>query len=329
LSNLEKIDSSLGELRRQAESLSYAVDDLARAMRGYRDEIEYNPARQQEVEERLELIAQLRRKYGDSIEEILAFGERAARDLEQITHSEERIEQLGAEEERLLQQVGDLAVDLSVKRQEAAGRLAAAIERELNELRMAEARFVVQLERTEDERGASADGARYAFDATGIDQVEFLISPNPGEPPRPLAKIASGGETSRLMLALKSTLSAADATPTLIFDEIDVGIGGRVGEIVGRKLWGLTANGNPEHQVMCVTHLPQIAAFADTHFQISKVVEGSRTVTRARRLADDERIEEITQMLGSPTAVTRQKAGEMLSETGAWKSGARQASLPA
>ncbi|MFQ5343428.1 MAG: DNA repair protein RecN [Anaerolineae bacterium] len=329
LSSLEKIDPSLGELRRQAESLSYALDDLARAVRAYRDEIEYNPGRQQEVEERLELIAQLKRKYGDSIEEVLAFGERAARDLEQITHSEERIEELEAEEDRLLQQVGELAVDLSVKRQAAAGRLAAAIERELNELRMAEARFVVQLERREDERGAPADGARYAFDATGIDRVEFLISPNPGEPPRPLAKIASGGETSRLMLALKSTLSAVDATPTLIFDEIDVGIGGRVGEIVGRKLWGLTANGNPEHQVVCVTHLPQIAAFADTHFQISKVVEGRRTVTRARQLEGDERIGEITQMLGSPTDVTRQKAGEMLSETGSWKSGARQASLPA
>ncbi|MFQ5594058.1 MAG: DNA repair protein RecN [Anaerolineae bacterium] len=329
LSSLEKIDSSLEELRRQAESLSYAVNDLARAVREYRDEIEYNPARQGEVEERLELIAHLKRKYGDSIEEVLAFGERAARELEQITHSEERIEELEGEEGRLLQQVGELAADLSVKRQAAAGRLAAAIERELDELRMAEARFVVQLERSEDERGAPADGTRYAFDATGIDRVEFLITPNPGEPPRPLAKIASGGETSRLMLALKSTLSAADATPILIFDEIDVGIGGRVGEIVGRKLWGLTANGNPEHQVVCVTHLPQIAAFADTHFQISKVVEGRRSVTRARRLADDERIDEITQMLGSATEVTHQKASEMLSETGSWKSDARQASRPA
>lgn len=329
LSNLEKIDPSLGELRRQAESLSYAVDDLARAVRGYRDEIEYNPARQREVEDRLELIAQLKRKYGDSIEEVLAFGERAAGELEQITHSEERIEELEAEEERLLRWVGELAVNLAGKRQEAAGRLAAAIEQELEELSMTAARFVVQLERSEDERGVPVNGGRYAFDTTGIDQVEFLISTNPGEPPRPLAKIASGGETSRLMLALKSTLSAADATPTLIFDEIDVGIGGRVGEIVGRKLWGLTAQGNPEHQVMCVTHLPQIAAFADTHFQISKVVEGRRTVTRARRLEGDERIDEITQMLGSATEVTRQKAGEMLSETGAWKSDARLASLPA
>ncbi|MFQ5856093.1 MAG: DNA repair protein RecN [Anaerolineae bacterium] len=327
LGNLEKIDPSLSELRQQAESLSYAVDDLARAVRSYRDGIEYNPARQQQVEERLELIAHLKRKYGDSIEEVLAFGEQAARELEQITHSEERIEELEAEEERLLQRAGELAADLSAKRHEAAGRLASVIEREVGELRMAAAQFVVQLERTEDEHGVPVDGIRYAFDATGIDQVEFLISLNPGEPPRPLAKIASGGETSRLMLALKSTLSAADATPTLIFDEIDAGIGGRVGEIVGRKLWGLTAHGMPEHQVICVTHLPQIAAFADTHYQISKIIEGRRTVTRARRLDDDGRIDELSQMLGSTTDVTRQKAREMLSETASWKSGARGAEL--
>ncbi|RME43799.1 MAG: hypothetical protein D6791_14615 [Chloroflexi bacterium] len=274
------------------------------------------------MEERLELIAQLKRKYGDSIEEVLAFGERAAQELEQITHSEERIEELEAEEQRLLQRVGELAADLSARRREAAGRLARAIERELDELRMSAAQFVVQLERTEDEHGVPVEGARYAFDATGIDQVEFLISPNPGEPPRPLARIASGGETSRLMLALKSVLSAADATPTLIFDEIDVGIGGRVGEIVGRKLWGLTAHEAPEHQVICVTHLPQIAAFADTHCEISKVVQGERTGTRARRLEGDERIHELSQMLGSTTEVTRQKALEMLSETASWKANA-------
>lgn len=324
LEGLEAIDPSLAELRQQAESLSYTAEDLARAVRSYRDQIEYNPSRQEQIEERLELIAHLKRKYGDSIAEVLAFGERAAQELEQITHSEERIEELEAEEEALLQQVGELAAELSVKRQEAAGRLATAIESELKELHMSAAQFVVQLERAEDEQGVPVDDTRYAFDSTGIDQVEFLISPNPGEPPRPLAKIASGGETSRLMLALKSTLSAADATPTLIFDEIDVGIGGRVGEIVGRKLWDLTAHGAPEHQVVCVTHLPQIAAFADTHYQISKAVDGRRTVTRAHRLAGDERIAELSQMLGSTTDVTRQKAGEMLAETGAWKSGARK-----
>lgn len=325
LSDLERIDPSLSDLRQQAESLSYSAEDLARAVRAYRDEIEYNPTRQQEVEERLELIAHLKRKYGDSIEEILVFGEQAAQELEQITHSEERIEELEAEEERALQRLGELVTDLSVKRREAATQLASTIEHELDELHMAEAEFVVHLERVEDEHGVSVNGTRYAFDATGIDRVEFLISPNVGEPPRPLSKIASGGETSRLMLALKSTLAATDATPTLIFDEIDVGIGGRVGEIVGRKLWGLTVHGTPEHQVVCVTHLPQIAAFADTHFQISKAVDGQRTVTRARRLEDEERIEELSQMLGSTTDVTRQKARELLSETESWKSNARGA----
>lgn len=320
LTNLEKIDPGLSELREQAESLSYATKDLAQAVRAYRDEIEYNPARQQEVEERLELIAHLKRKYGDSIVDVLAFGERAAQELEEITHSEERIEELEAEETRLLQQAGELSADLSTKRRAAADRLARDIERELEELRMAAARFLVELERASDESGLPVDGERYAFDATGIDQVEFLISTNPGEPPRPLAKIASGGETSRLMLALKSTLSVADATPTLIFDEIDVGIGGRVGEIVGRKLWRLTAHGTPEHQVVAVTHLPQIAAFADAHYQISKAVAGERTVTRAQRLDEAARTDELTQMLGSATDVTRQKAAEMLAETGAWKS---------
>lgn len=324
LSALERIDPSLDELCQQAESLSYAAEDLARAVRAYRDEIEYNPTRQKQVEERLEQISHLKRKYGDSIEEILAHGEQAAQELEQITHSEERIEELEAEEDQLLHRVGDLAANLSAKRKEAGERLAAAIERELDELRMADAEFVVHLDRIEDKNGVPVDGARYAFDITGIDQVEFLISPNPGEPLRPLAKIASGGETARLMLALKSTLSAADATPTLIFDEIDVGIGGRVGEVVGRKLWGLTVHGTPEHQVICVTHLPQVAAFGDTHYQINKTVDGQRTVTRVQHLDDDARIEELTQMLGSTTDVTRQKAREMLSETEVSKSALRE-----
>jgi DNA repair protein RecN (Recombination protein N) len=324
LSHLARVDPSMSEVCQQAESLSYAVEDLAHAVRDYRDGIEFNPARQQEVEERLELISNLKRKYGDSIEEILAFGERTAQELERITHSEERIEALEAAESRLLKRIGELGADLSARRQAAAGRLSEAIEQELNELRMAAARFVVQLERTDDERGAPVDGTRYAFDATGIDRVEFLISPNPGEPPRPLAKTASGGETARLMLALKSTLSTADATPTLIFDEIDVGIGGRIGEIVGRKLWGLTTHEAQEHQVICVTHLPQVAAFGDVHYQISKFVDGQRTVTRVERLHDDARVEELSQMLGSTTEVTREKAREMLSETEAWKSNAHR-----
>ncbi|MFQ6059360.1 MAG: DNA repair protein RecN [Anaerolineae bacterium] len=315
LTSLETLDARLGEPRRVAEELSYQVEDLARTLRDYRDRIEYDPARLRQVEERLDLIYNLKRKYGDSIEEILAFGERAARELATITHSEERIAELEEQEQALLGQLSGLAEELSQARRQVSERLAAAIEGELAELGMDRARFQVAMEWVEAEDGVEIGGRRYAFDSTGVDRVEFLISPNPGEPLRPLAKIASGGETSRLMLAMKSILSAADRIPTLIFDEIDAGIGGRAGAVVGRKLWGLS----PEHQVLCVTHLPQLACFADAHYQVSKEEVGGRTVTRARPVVGEERIEELTLMLGSRSEVTRQKVLEMLEQTRQWK----------
>jgi DNA repair protein RecN (Recombination protein N) len=165
------------------------------------------------------------------------------------------------------------------------------------------------------------EGKRYAFDQSGIDRVQFLISPNAGEPPKPLAKIASGGETSRLMLALKTVLTAADEVPTLIFDEIDQGIGGRAGGIVGRKLWNLT----PEHQVLCVTHLPQLASYADRHYSVDKVQQEGRTVTRVRVLDEQNRIEELAAMLGGPPSETRHRsAQEMYDETLAVKDAAKR-----
>jgi DNA repair protein RecN (Recombination protein N) len=177
---------------------------------------------------------------------------------------------------------------------------------------MKQAHFVVDIQWKEAEEGLLVEGKNYAFDLTGIDRVEFLISPNVGEPPKPLAKIASGGETSRLMLALKAVLSAADQVPTLIFDEIDQGIGGRAGGVVGLKLWGLTS----EHQVLCVTHLPQLACYGDTHFQVDKAESEGRTVTRVRMLEGQERIEELAAMLGGPAGKTQlRSAEEMFQET--------------
>ena len=180
---------------------------------------------------------------------------------------------------------------------------------------MTGARFGVAIEQREAEDGVWVGDKRYAFDATGIDRVEFLISPNVGEPLKPLAKIASGGETSRLMLALKTVLSAADRTPTLIFDEIDVGIGGRTGDVVGRKLWSLTIGAGPGglgHQVLCVTHLPQLASYGDVHFKVDKGVVGERTVTMVRQLTAEERVEELASMLGTATRATRRSAQEIL-----------------
>jgi DNA repair protein RecN (Recombination protein N) len=310
LTSLEKIDPSLAEQRRVAEEVSYQLEDLVQSLRAYRDQIEFDPFRLGQVEERLDLIHSLKRKYGDSIEEVLAFGQTAQRELEAITHSEERVEELQAEEDRLLHEIGDLAAQLSAQRREADDRLSAAIEAELADLSMERARFGVSIEQGEDADGVWVGDKRYAFDSTGIDRVEFLVAPNVGEPLKPMAKIASGGETSRLMLALKAVLSAADETPTLIFDEIDQGIGGRTGGVVGYKLWSLS----PKHQVLCVTHLPQLAGYGDTHYKVDKKVVGERTIAHVHELDMDGRLEELAQMLGTVTEVTRQGAQEILEE---------------
>lgn len=322
LARLARIDPSVEEWRQQMETLSFQLADLSRDIRHYADGLEFNPDRLAEIEERLGLIHDLKRKYGDSIEEILAFAERAQHELDTITHAGERIAELEQEEERLLRQIGELGQRLSEARREAAERLSRAVEQELADLRMERARFGVHLAWEDDPQGAYVGDRRVAFDATGLDRVEFLISANPGEPLRPLARVASGGETARLMLALKSVLSRADETPTLIFDEIDVGIGGRVGAVVGRKLWGLTrsgARGARGHQVLCVTHLPQLAAFGDVHFHVSKAIEGERTITHVRQLEGEARIEELSAMLGAATDAGRESARSMLAEAAAYK----------
>jgi DNA repair protein RecN (Recombination protein N) len=315
LTGLEKIDSSLKEQRQTAEETSYQLEDLARNLRAYRDNIEFDPARLRQVEERLDLIYNLKRKYGDSIAEILAFGEAAQRELDGIVHREERVEELTAQEAERLRQIGACAAQLSAQRRATGEQLGKAIEAQLKDLGMEGARFGVAIEHKEAEDGAWVGDKRYAFDTTGIDRVEFLISPNVGEPLKSLVKIASGGETSRLMLALKTVLSTADRTPTLIFDEIDAGIGGRAGGVVGHKLWSLTAGTGPGvggHQVLCVTHLPQLAGYGDVHFKVDKGVVGERTVTMVQQLTDEERIEELASMLGTATKVTRRSAQELL-----------------
>ena len=247
---------------------------------------------------------------------MLRYGEDKARELYAITHNEERLVELEKDEARLLVAAGQQAAALSQARRAAAEALASSVECELHDLSMAKAKFVVDIGWKEDPAGLVVEGKRYAFDSSGIDQVEFLISPNVGEPPKPLAKIASGGETSRLMLALKTVLANADQVPTLIFDEIDQGIGGRAGGVVGKKLWGLTS----AHQVLCVTHLPQLACYGDVHLKVDKVEQEGRTVTRVTELMDEARVDELAQMLGGPAGAARQQsAREMLAESVAAK----------
>ena len=337
LERLARVDPAQEPQSKAAENAYYQVQELVRGLHAYQDEIEYSPRRLQEVEDRLALIRRLERKYGAKIPDVLAHAERSAQELEAITHSEERIEELRVEEGRLLAELSGLAVDLSIKRREAAERLAAGIEAELGDLRMEGARFGVGFEWREDEQGVPVDESanqrmsdlsegRFAFDSTGVDHVEFLVSPNPGEPLKPMAKIASGGETSRLMLALKTVLSRADETPTLIFDEIDQGIGGRVGATVGEKLWQLAAGTGPgglHHQVLCVTHLPQLAGFGDVHFHVEKHVEhmgaGERTVTRVLQLEGQAQVEELAQMLGAAGDAAYRSAEEILEQVASRK----------
>ena len=306
---LADIDPTQAEQFQWAERLSVEAEELGTAMRHYRESVEFSPQRIDELEERLEAINRLKRKYGGTVQAALDFAARAEAELSAIEHSEERLAELRQQEDDLLHSIGELAARLSEARQQAAGRLARSIEQELAELRMQGGRFEVSItHRPDPEGGAYVGDARLAFDSTGVDDVEFLMTANPGEPLRPLSKVASGGEISRIMLAIKGVLGRVDHTPTLIFDEIDQGIGGRIGAVVGEKLWGLSA----AHQVLVVTHLAQLAGFADTHFRISKLQRGGRTVTVADVLDDKARVDELAAMLGAHTDSARQGAHDIL-----------------
>lgn len=309
LGELAKVDDSQAGLESRAQSAMDELAELGRDLRAYLDEIEFNPKRLGQVEERLDLIQSLKRKYGEDIPAVIAHGERAAQQLDNISHAEERLAELEAGEGKLLADLADKAVALSAKRHVAADELGAAIERELDDLRMEAAQFGVDFRSQVDAAGLPIGKERLVFDRHGHETVEFMVAPNPGEGLKPLVKVASGGETARLMLALKNVLARADQTPTLIFDEIDQGIGGRVGAVVGEKLWRLAR----EHQVLCVTHLPQLAAYGDQHFKVEKGVDEGRTVTQVVDLQDEPRLLELAQMLGEVSEGTLQSANEILS----------------
>jgi DNA repair protein RecN (Recombination protein N) len=309
LETLGAIDKSQSSLADRAAATLDALTDLARDLRDYLDSIEFNPRRLEQVEERLDLIHRLQKKYGGTIESIIAFGTQARKDLETISNAAEKIGELEGKQAALLQNLSKQAQTLSAKRKSAAEKLSKSIEGELDDLKMASAHFAADFQTRPDPNGISTpDGTLVGFDGSGYDRVEFLVAPNPGEGLKPLAKIASGGETSRLMLALKNTLARADQIPTLIFDEIDQGIGGRVGSVVGQKLWNL----GQAHQVLVITHLPQLAAFGDQHFQVQKKVHGGRTTTEVKPLTGDERTLELAQMLGEVSEGTLRSAHEIL-----------------
>ena len=309
LAALAKIDSAQNEMANQAEILLDGMSDLIHSLRDYLEEIEFNPKRLDEVEERLDLIRSLTRKYGGNIPAVIAYGAEARKQLETINTAGERIEELETQEAKLLEKLGKQGSVLSEKRKTSAVKMGNSIEAELDDLRMEAARFNVDFQTRSDPNGIPVqNGTRIAFDQNGFDKAEFFIAPNPGEGLKPLAKIASGGETSRLMLGLKNVLAHADEVPSLIFDEIDQGIGGRVGITVGQKLWNLSRM----HQVFCVTHLPQLAAFGDEHYRVQKLIQGNRTLTRVERLDGEPRLLELSQMLGGMGEGTFRSAHELM-----------------
>ncbi len=311
LGALARIDAQQAVLVDQLEGASATLSELSRDLRAYLDGIEFNPRRLEQVEDRLELIHLLQRKYGGSVEAVNAYGISAREELEKVQHAGERIRELEQQEDGVFEKVLTAGVRLSESRRRAAERMGEEVEGELNDLNLAGARFSVSFNPlTALDELAGSERQKVEFKDSGLDEVEFLIAPNPGEGLKPLVKIASGGETSRLMLALKNVLAQADHIPTLIFDEIDQGIGGRVGSVVGEKMWRLARS----HQVMCVTHLPQLAAFGDEHYKVSKSVVDERTLTGVERLADEGRIFELALMNGNTSQSNLTAARELLAQ---------------
>jgi DNA repair protein RecN (Recombination protein N) len=309
LTALARLDPSQNSLDEAAQSIFENLTDLTRNIRLYQENIEFNPKRLDQVEERLALVQSLKRKYGETLTAVLDFAAHAKGQLEQITHAEESIEGLEKQRTELLVNLGIAGIELSQLRHKAAVQLERAIESELADLNMSGAHFKVDFQNQPDPQGVPLpDGTLVAYFTSGLEKIEFMIAPNPGEGFKPLTKIASGGETSRLMLALKNVLAKADHIPTLIFDEIDQGIGGRVGAIVGQKLWQLGRH----HQVLCITHLPQLAAFGEQHFHVEKQIQSGRTLTMLRKLEGEERLVELAQMLGGLSEGTMQSARELL-----------------
>ncbi|MBI5804712.1 DNA repair protein RecN [candidate division TA06 bacterium] len=313
-SDLSSIDERQNESRDAVQNSLAQLEETVRSLRQYRDKLQFDPERLEVIRDRLDLIKTLKKKYGQkqgTIEAVLEHAQRVKLELDSVEHGEEIIAKLRAEMENERLELEKQALSLSSKRAEAAKKLSKEVIGQLKDLGMEKAVFKTEVAQTPDADGlVEVKKQRQKTESWGIDQVRFLISPNPGEDPKPLAKIASGGEISRVMLAIKTILAEADAVPVLVFDEIDAGIGGRVAEAVGHKLKEI---GN-KRQVLCITHLPQIAALGDSHYVVSKQENRGRTITNVQQLDQKQRVDELARMLGGSkvTETTVKHAKEML-----------------
>ncbi|MBN1503741.1 MAG: DNA repair protein RecN [Candidatus Eisenbacteria bacterium] len=306
-----EIDPKLSELGAELADAEIAVNEAGRVLANYLQSLEFSPGRLDEVETRLALIARLRKKHNGSVSDVLRAGEELRARLSALDSGTEKKEELEAEIARWGRELRGLSLSLLERRRGSAGKMEGHVRRELAGLGMKGTRFVVEIRLEDDEGGdVEVEGKRVRVAASGVGDVQFLISPNVGEETRPLVRIASGGEVSRIMLALKTVLVRADDVDVMVFDEVDAGIGGKVARVVGEKLKALSG----AKQIICITHIPMIASLGDVHFSVSKEVDAGRTFGTARVLGKKDRVEELARMLAGDKAspVTLRQAKEML-----------------
>jgi len=310
LGEISSLDRRIEKIRENLKEIGYQFEDIINEIVKYKDEIDLDSQKLKEVEGRLNLINSLKSKYGSTIEEILEYRQKMYQELEDIDYSEDKVKKLKEDLNSLENKISAISHHLNANRRKIAEDLEKMVVRELEDLNMKKCQFKVSINNYEDDNGIEIEGKKYKIGPKGIDDIEFMISPNIGEKLRPLTRIVSGGEVSRIMLALKSILSEVDQVPTLIFDEIDSGVGARLGEVIAQKLRNLSK----KRQVICVTHLPQIACRAGRHFYIEKYILNNQTGIKLIEIRGEEQVKEIARMLdGSQMSkITIQHAQKML-----------------
>jgi DNA repair protein RecN (Recombination protein N) len=301
LLDLSQIDEEFRGYQNECQSARVIIEEISKFLQHYSAKIEFDPERLEQTRERLAQFSRLKKKYGGSIEEVIQHRQKIEQEFNLIENLNERIASMQSHIEQQRQLLKRLSVELTNQRQQAAQKLETKVVEVLNYLGMVSATFKVQIDQIEDPEGQiSIDNKNYKITQKGMDVVEFLLSTNPGEGLKPLVKVASGGEVSRIMLALKSALAEVDKIPVLIFDEIDIGISGRIAQAVGKRLKILSR----KHQIICITHLPQIASMGDQHYVVEKYSNETSTRTSIRKIAEEDRAKEIAKLLG----------GEMITE---------------
>jgi DNA repair protein RecN (Recombination protein N) len=314
MAELAEVDQSAKPIATTIRDATIQLEEAAFDLNRYLDKLDLDPSELAEVEDRLNTLNRVLNKFNDTVEDTLAYRGEIGAMIEDLENASEDLSTLNQEIAPLTKKLSELGSELSAKRQAAAKRLFPQVEKALGELGMEKARFSISVNHAGAERRERSDQSAApdpsGATASGFDAIEFLVQTNPGQPPQPLRKIASGGELSRIMLALKGILASSDRVSVLVFDEIDANVGGRLGSIIGSKLRSLATH----HQVLCITHLPQIASYADRHLTVRKEVTGDKTTTTVRPMEGDVRLQELAEMIGGHriTDTTRAQARELL-----------------